>query len=70
MRLTPDEKTESALVNQLMNGNAEDGADTNERLRRQIVQDFTDGNTVLVDGWLLSVTEARQCALLSAIDHQ
>ena len=25
--------------------------------------DFRDGNTVVVDGWILSVTEARQCAL-------
>ena len=27
--------------------------------------DFENGRTVLVDGWLLSVTEARQAALLS-----
>jgi hypothetical protein len=27
--------------------------------------DFTGGRMVLVDGWVLSVTEARQCALFS-----
>lgn len=27
--------------------------------------DFEQGRTVVVDGWLLSVTEARQCALFS-----
>jgi hypothetical protein len=27
--------------------------------------DFSDGRTVVVDGWILSVTEARQCALLA-----
>jgi hypothetical protein len=27
--------------------------------------DFADGRMVLVDGWVLSVTEARQCALFS-----
>ncbi len=27
--------------------------------------DFANGRTVLVDGWVLSVTEARQAALLS-----
>jgi hypothetical protein len=27
--------------------------------------DFAAGRTVLVDGWVLSVTEARQCALFS-----
>ena len=27
--------------------------------------DFTNGTTVVVDGWILSVTEARQCALFA-----
>src|SRR3982750_2906425 len=27
--------------------------------------DFAAGRTVLVDGWVLSLTEARQCALFS-----
>jgi hypothetical protein len=30
-----------------------------------IRDDFADGRTVLVDGWVLSLTEARQCALFS-----
>jgi len=29
--------------------------------------DFEHGRTVVLDGWILSVTEARQCALLSAL---
>jgi hypothetical protein len=29
--------------------------------------DFEDGRTVVLDGWILSVTEARQCALLSSL---
>jgi hypothetical protein len=32
---------------------------------KQIRDDFAAGRTVLVDGWVLSVTEARQCALYS-----
>lgn len=32
----------------------------------QVRDDFDAGRTVVVDGWLLSVTEARQCALYSA----
>jgi hypothetical protein len=28
-------------------------------------RDFAEGRTVEVDGWVLSLTEARQCALLS-----
>lgn len=31
----------------------------------QINDDFKNGRTVLVDGWILSVTEARQAALFS-----
>jgi hypothetical protein len=33
----------------------------------QVRDDFDAGRTVIVDGWLLSVTEARQCALYSAL---
>jgi len=35
------------------------------RLERQVAQDFAGGRTVNVNGWILSVTEARQCALFS-----
>ena len=31
----------------------------------QVRADFAEGRTVVIDGWLLSVTEARQCALYS-----
>jgi hypothetical protein len=31
----------------------------------QINDDFSNGRTVVVDGWILSVTEARQAALFS-----
>ena len=30
-------------------------------------EDFGHGRTVLIDGWILSVTEARQCALFSLL---
>ena len=33
----------------------------NERVQR----DFDAGETIMLDGWILSVTEARQCALYS-----
>lgn len=32
-------------------------------VRNQLRRDFADGRTVLIDGWLLSRTEARLCAL-------
>ena len=37
----------------------------NESLDDQIEDDFEEGRTVVVDGWVLSVTEARQAALFS-----
>jgi hypothetical protein len=33
-------------------------------LSKKIMQDFETGNIVILKGWILSVTEARQCALL------
>jgi len=33
-------------------------------VNQKIRQDFETGNTVIVEGWILAVTEARQCALL------
>ena len=33
-------------------------------VKEKIKQDFERGNTVVVKGWILAVTEARQCALL------
>ena len=34
-------------------------------LARLVHDDFDAGRTVVVDGWILSATEARQCALFS-----
>lgn len=35
------------------------------RLETKIHDDFITNNTIQINGWILSVTEARQCALLS-----
>lgn len=34
-------------------------------LDHKITDDFRNDRTVLIDGWILSITEARQCALVS-----
>ena len=34
-------------------------------IKEDITKDFETGKTIIIDGWILSVTEARQCALLS-----
>jgi hypothetical protein len=36
-------------------------------IARVVRRDFTTGRTVLVNGWVLSATEARQCALFSLL---
>ena len=40
-------------------------ADVNQYFENKVRQDFENNNTVLINGWLLSITEARQCALMS-----
>lgn len=47
----------------------ESDAALRERLETRIRQDFIDGVTVSVDGWRLSVTEARLCALVSLLQN-
>ena len=39
----------------------------NSILKEQVQHDYATGNTVIVNGWVLSVTEARQCALFSLL---
>jgi hypothetical protein len=34
-------------------------------LARKVLDEFVSGDTIIVDGWVLSVTEARACALFS-----
>jgi len=55
---------------QLLSGNSPIAGSSDETaihqyLDQKVKQDFETGNTVLVKGWVLSVTEARQCALFS-----
>jgi len=37
-------------------------------LDKQVAQDFNANKTVIVSGWVLAVTEARQCALFSILN--
>ncbi|MFL5613010.1 MAG: twin-arginine translocation signal domain-containing protein [Gemmatimonadaceae bacterium] len=40
---------------------------TNPPIATLVQDDFAHGRTVVLDGWILSVTEARQCALLASL---
>lgn len=58
LRQVPDEASVRDLVGNLPNSSS-------AVLEEVIRKDFNTGNHVIVDGWILSVTEARQCALAS-----
>ena len=59
-----DENSERELVTLLSNDVSADLTTTN-MLQQQITDDFKAGNTIIISGWVLSKTEARQCALFS-----
>jgi hypothetical protein len=53
----PDENTTEKLIDLLTQGKP--------NLELKIKKDFETDNIVIFDGWMLSKTEARQCALFS-----
>ncbi|MGB5236145.1 MAG: hypothetical protein WBM43_12825 [Flavobacteriaceae bacterium] len=63
----PDENSELKLIELLSNSTSAGSTTSNEILRQKIKADYNEGNAVMVDGWILSRTEARQCALFSII---
>jgi hypothetical protein len=60
-----DENSERKLVKHLSDYESTETTTITEVLRQQITDDYNKRNTVMVDGWVLSRTEARQCALFS-----
>lgn len=60
-----NENSESKLVKQLSDYESTETSTITEVLQQQITADYNTGNTVVIDGWILSRTEARQCALFS-----
>jgi len=65
MLKVPKENRERILVRRLMGKSNGEAANLATTLEQQIKNDFITGNTVMVDGWIVAVTEARQCALFS-----
>lgn len=61
------ENKERVIVRKLL-ANAENDQAAIAAIEKTISNDFASGQTVQVDGWILSLTEARQCALY-AIAH-
>lgn len=62
-----DENSEQALAKKLVRDQSDSGEQMIKNLNQKIKEDFEKDNTLLIDGWILSKTEARQCALLSTL---
>jgi len=61
----PNENSERRLAHRIMEDVRTEAEDIKPALEEKIRNDFKTGHTVIVDGWVLSVTEARQCGLFS-----
>ena len=62
-----EEDNAEVLRNQLINSLRGCKVVSAELLKQQISADFESGQVVCLKGWMLSVTEARQCALFSLL---
>ena len=60
-----DENSEQKLLELLFNHGSTTPYPNNDLLNKQIIDDYHTENTIMIDGWVLSRTEARQCALFS-----
>jgi hypothetical protein len=61
----PGENTEAALAELISKQVSSNPFMLKGELNKLIAEDFKNDRIVMSDGWLLSVTEARQCALFS-----
>ena len=59
------ENSKRALVNHLYEGVERNPETLPSSINQKVIKDFEKDETVVIDGWVLSATEARQCALLS-----
>ena len=59
------ENSEATLAELISNQTSSNPFMLKEELNQLIVEEFKQDRIVMIDGWLLSVTEARQCALFS-----
>jgi len=69
LKQVPNENSERKLVSLLPVGDFSDN-NTLEIIQQQITDDYNSGATIIIDGWILSKTEARQCALFSLTQNQ
>jgi len=62
---TPEENSENELAKVLLENMSGEPEEIANSLKEKVASDFENGNIVMIDGWILSRTEARQCGLIS-----
>jgi hypothetical protein len=72
LELKPEESNCDKLAQELL-GEASASifystADVQAQIEEKIRRDFNNGTTIVLNGWILSVTEARQCAYFSMLN--
>ncbi|HTI57773.1 hypothetical protein [Mucilaginibacter sp.] len=68
-KLAPHENEATALRQILSEGKpTTDAKVLTSLLNKQVKDDFRSAKTVMAAGWVMSVTEARQCALFSILN--
>ena len=63
----PEENSKRALARALF---ANSDNQSHSKLEEMTRDDFFEGRTVIIDGWVLSKTEARQCALHHLVNQE
>lgn len=61
----PKNKREKQLVKKLLEGVNTTGLNQLDEVNNKVINDFKNNKTIILDGWILSETEAQQCALLT-----
>lgn len=64
----PQEDDNTILRNLLVGSGQQDPRAIQNDLDRHVLQDFKNSKTVTAAGWVLALTEARQCALYSILN--
>lgn len=68
-KLFPAEDSKSALIGELVKpGNQAGEKAIEQMLDQQVVNDFKNNKMIVLDGWVLALTEARQCALYAILN--
>jgi hypothetical protein len=74
LKQRPEENNKNKIVDLLTNKSSvsatSDAKTVYADMGKKVQQDFEKGEIVIVDGWVLSVTEARQCALYALMQQK